>query len=111
MCENFVLCYMGGTVVLIERWLRCHIEHYSRIMTIVQNWICAIQLQIVSALYCFMESLRTLLFSWAGGTAVTAPDCKSSTLETSEVRILFCPVHKAKIQKESRWSDVAIKFR
>lgn len=86
-------------------------------MTIVQNWICAIQLQIVSALYCFMESLRTLLFSWADGTAVTAPDCKSGTsgtsgtLETSEVRILFCPVHKAKIQKESRWSDVAIKFR
>ena len=43
----------------------------------------------------------TLLFSWVGGTVATAPDCKSGTQETSEVRVLFCPLQKNEDLKES----------
>ena len=42
------------------------------------------------------ESFHTLLFSWVGGTVATAPDCKSGTQETSEVRVLSCPLYKNK---------------
>lgn len=45
------------------------------------------------------ESFHTLLFSWVGGTVATAPDCKSGTQETSEVRVLFCPLYKFEITK------------
>lgn len=30
---------------------------------------------------------------WVGGTAATAPDCKSGTRETPKVRVLPCPLN------------------
>ena len=46
------------------------------------------------------ESFYTLLFSWVGGTAATAPDCKSGTQETSEVRALFYPLYIIENEKK-----------
>lgn len=79
-------------------------------MTVIQNWICAIQLQLVRALCCashiiqsylsdkqlmakiinlqimcgnFRRVFCTLLFNgWVSIAAIT-PDCKSGTSETS----------------------------
>ena len=50
----------------------------------------------------FRRVFHTLLFSWVGGTVATAPDCKSGTLETSEVRVLFCPLYKFEITKRKQ---------
>lgn len=40
----------------------------------------------------FSGEFRALLFLGVGGTAATAPDCKSGTQETPEVRVLSYPV-------------------
>lgn len=48
----------------------------------------------------FRRVFSTLLFSWVSGTVATAPDCKSGTHETSEVRVLSCPLYVPLVELE-----------
>ena len=37
--------------------------------------------------------MQRVIKIWVGGTAATAGDCKSPTLETPKVRVLPCPLN------------------